>query len=206
MKKTYKFDRYKNGNKMAQGCLTFADSAEEAIENAARLYAAEGGKQVLVLTDTDELTADRDRLRDEVQALSQKWLNKEAECNELLAIKSERDRLRAELEAAVKDRASLATLIFNAHVRAFGSRHYEYVDPATTCDLLVADILATQHERDSATARAEAAEAALAELREVGRAVVDRWDSPKWKDQPHTAEFINKLRAAIDAARKEPKP
>ncbi len=53
-------------------------------------------------------------------------------------------------------------------------------------------------------------EAALAEAREdsarlltTGQAVLDRWDSPKWKDQDPTAKVINELRAAIDAARKE---
>jgi hypothetical protein len=35
------------------------------------------------------------------------------------------------------------------------------------------------------------------ELLATGQAVVDRWDSPLWKDQPHTAEFINALRQAI---------
>lgn len=46
-------------------------------------------------------------------------------------------------------------------------------------------------------ARAEAAESALAELQQAGQAVVDRWDSPAWKDQPHTAEVINRLRDVI---------
>lgn len=33
----------------------------------------------------------------------------------------------------------------------------------------------------------------------AARAVVQRWDSPKWKDEPHTAEYIDSLRAAIEA-------
>lgn len=36
-------------------------------------------------------------------------------------------------------------------------------------------------------------------LRAAAQAVVDRWDSPQWKDQPHTAEFINRLRRALEA-------
>lgn len=36
-------------------------------------------------------------------------------------------------------------------------------------------------------------------LREAAQAVVDRWDSPKWKDEPHTAVFIVRLRAALAA-------
>lgn len=38
------------------------------------------------------------------------------------------------------------------------------------------------------------------QLLAAGRAVVDRWNSPLWKDQPHTAEFIAKLNDAIKQA------
>lgn len=34
-------------------------------------------------------------------------------------------------------------------------------------------------------------------LLKAAEAVVDRWDTPLWKDVPHTAEFINELRTAI---------
>ena len=34
-------------------------------------------------------------------------------------------------------------------------------------------------------------------LIDAGKAVVERWDSPKWKDLPHTAEYINELRNVI---------
>lgn len=37
------------------------------------------------------------------------------------------------------------------------------------------------------------------DLRAAAQAVVDRWDSPQWKDEPHTAEFINRLRRALEA-------
>ena len=33
----------------------------------------------------------------------------------------------------------------------------------------------------------------------AAKAVVARWDSPSWKDLPHTAEYINDLRSAIAA-------
>lgn len=42
--------------------------------------------------------------------------------------------------------------------------------------------------------------AAAPELLSAAIAVVERWDSPTWKDQPHTAEYINALRAAIAKA------
>ena len=35
------------------------------------------------------------------------------------------------------------------------------------------------------------------DLIESAKAVVERWDSPLWKDQPHTAEYIHRLREAI---------
>ena len=34
-------------------------------------------------------------------------------------------------------------------------------------------------------------------LVEAAQAVVDRWDSPLWKDMPHTREFIGRLRDAL---------
>lgn len=37
----------------------------------------------------------------------------------------------------------------------------------------------------------------MSELRQAAQAVVDRWDTPLWKDAPRTAEFIDRLRAAL---------
>lgn len=36
-------------------------------------------------------------------------------------------------------------------------------------------------------------------LQKAAQAVIDRWNSPSWKDQPHTAEYIEELRKALDA-------
>ena len=36
-------------------------------------------------------------------------------------------------------------------------------------------------------------------LQKAAQALIDRWDSPDWKDQPHTAEYIAELRKALDA-------
>lgn len=38
-----------------------------------------------------------------------------------------------------------------------------------------------------------------AALIEAARAVVQRWDSPLWKQAEHTGEFIHRLRMALDA-------
>lgn len=35
------------------------------------------------------------------------------------------------------------------------------------------------------------------ELRDAARSVIDRWDTPHWKDVPATAEYIGRLRAAL---------
>jgi len=46
-------------------------------------------------------------------------------------------------------------------------------------------------------------------LAEAARAVIDRWDSPMWKDAPHTGEYIHALRQALasyEAAQAEAKP
>lgn len=34
-------------------------------------------------------------------------------------------------------------------------------------------------------------------LRKAAQAVVDRWDTPLWKDVPATANYINELREAL---------
>jgi hypothetical protein len=45
--------------------------------------------------------------------------------------------------------------------------------------------------------RAETAERRCAELVAKAQAVVDRWDTPLWKDVPATAVFINELRTTL---------
>ena len=37
-----------------------------------------------------------------------------------------------------------------------------------------------------------------AALRSAAQAVIDRWDTPLWKDVPATATYINRLRAAME--------
>ena len=36
-------------------------------------------------------------------------------------------------------------------------------------------------------------------LQKAAQAVIARWDSPAWKDQPHTGVYIEELRKALDA-------
>ena len=60
----------------------------------------------------------------------------------------------------------------------------------------VLTMLAAQIRRGDATARREDQ---CQQLLETGKAVVARWDSPRWKDVGHTGEFIASLREAIAA-------
>lgn len=64
----------------------------------------------------------------------------------------------------------------------------------TACVNTVADA-----SRISALCRwAKKQDEALESLREAAQAVVNRWDTPLWKDVPAPAEFINKLRAELE--------
>ena len=37
----------------------------------------------------------------------------------------------------------------------------------------------------------------MTDLRTAAQALVDRWDTPLWKDTPHTGKYIDALRAAL---------
>jgi len=45
--------------------------------------------------------------------------------------------------------------------------------------------------------------AAIPDIYDAAQAVVERWDSPLWKNLPHTKEYIDELRAALAKARGE---
>ena len=45
----------------------------------------------------------------------------------------------------------------------------------------------------------DAKNAEIERLRTAAQAVVDRWDTPPWKDAPATAIYINTLRNALEA-------
>jgi len=44
----------------------------------------------------------------------------------------------------------------------------------------------------------------MSDLHKAAQALVDRWDTPLWKDAPHTGQYIDALRAAL--AQPEPYP
>ena len=57
--------------------------------------------------------------------------------------------------------------------------------------------LASDGQAQMAYEEQERLEAKLAKVSKSGQAVVDRWDSIDWKDQNHTADYINDLRATL---------
>ena len=76
---------------------------------------------------------------------------------------------------------------------------YELAD-----DLVVAGLIDNSAEVEQAAERLDTLTVTIRGLEtqrdmliEAAQAVIDRWDSPLWKDLPHTAESINALRAAI---------
>ena len=44
----------------------------------------------------------------------------------------------------------------------------------------------------------------MSKLRKAAQDLVDRWDTPLWKDAPHTGVFIDTLRAALEQPEQEP--
>ena len=68
----------------------------------------------------------------------------------------------------------------------------------TMLDLLGEAAFGLEAERDDLRAKLIVTEHHVVRLQERARAVVERWDGPKWKDLPHTAVFIHALRDVID--------
>jgi hypothetical protein len=95
------------------------------------------------------------------------------------------DREREDFEAAVK--------------RASGLEYLSPYDAMLHGWLAGRSALATEAQppADTVTLGREEYEAVLS----AGEALIARWDSPLWKDLPHTAEYIEDLREAITAAR-----
>jgi len=44
----------------------------------------------------------------------------------------------------------------------------------------------------------------MSDLRKAAQALVDRWDTPLWKDAPHTGQYIDDLRAALAQPKRKP--
>lgn len=75
-------------------------------------------------------------------------------------------------------------------------------------DRMLQEILSLRQERDKAhqywqiaEGRCDALQERIDSLLTTGNAVVERWDSPLWKDLPHTGESIHALREAIAKAK-----
>jgi hypothetical protein len=55
------------------------------------------------------------------------------------------------------------------------------------------------HRADALRLRIENYEALLRQALEASQALIDRWDSPDWKDLPHTGTYILQLRKLVVA-------
>jgi len=44
----------------------------------------------------------------------------------------------------------------------------------------------------------------MSDLRKAAQTLVDRWNTPAWKDAPHTGQYIDALRAALAQPEQEP--
>ena len=76
-------------------------------------------------------------------------------------------------------------------------------DPALANEMLNRDVstaVVSSSEWTDVSAEDARLIAAAPELLAAGQALVERWDTPNWKDAKHTGESINKLRAAIAKA------
>lgn len=107
--------------------------------------------------------------------------------------------IRSELAAAKEQRWQLESLIVDAHFRAFGARHYAYVDPKSACDLLVADIAATQHEREKAEAENAALKAHVERLRGAFKRIMTTDENGNSMNWPEIDEMVRPLLAATPA-------
>ena len=58
----------------------------------------------------------------------------------------------------------------------------------------------TSEDVDAMQLDLQSREREIEELREAAQALVDRWETPLWKDAPATATFIHRLRDALSSA------
>lgn len=127
----------------------------------------------------EAITAERDHLRAKLEALADTYAASADVSGKRIA------ELEAIAAAAQKSRGELESLITDAHFKAFGSRQYAYVDCRSACDLLVAEIAATQHERDSAIAKLSAAETQS----RIDRQLAETLEARALADAVRIAEF-----------------
>ena len=110
---------------------------------------------------------------------------------------------RAMLKAAPKppitDNTELLKLVQDvvrvALEKAYECNEINGYDNAFDIDLILDDVDASCFENLITSAVPN-----NTELLSAAKNVIERWDSPLWKDLPHTGEAINRLRKAIERA------
>ena len=71
------------------------------------------------------------------------------------------------------------------------------------CDKWNAECDAMREDNKRLADVAQALESKLEGLIDAAQAVIDRWETPMWKDVPPTADYIYRLRDAVVAAKGE---
>ena len=88
-----------------------------------------------------------------------------------------------------------------SHSHAINDRdHY-----SALCDKWNAECDAMREDNKRLASVAQAHESKLEGLFDAAQAVVERWETPMWKDVPPTADYIYRLRDAVAAASGETK-
>lgn len=169
----------------------YAESCREnypALAHDCASYAASAG----ITAERDQLRAEVERLRGEVDDAGAQKVFWESEA---IDMRSAMFAATARAEAAEGRAAGLCRALCDT-VKASGG----VARDGLSDEFLILGVPAEMAARKKAQ---KAAEHTVAGLRRAGQAVVDRWDSPKWKDQDPTAKVINELRAALAASSDE---
>lgn len=119
----------------------------------------------------------------------------------------ERNEAIALIEALEAERDALVAAAYDVAAKAVESIHAYTASPsarlgiAATKDEAIDRIRALTPDDARATLDrmiANAVEAETASLRTAAQAVLDRWDSPRWKDAGPTADVMADLRKALE--------
>lgn len=159
---------------------------------------------------------DAEQLRERIAYEVESWNRRPAPADQERAerlievLRIERDTARAQKDHLVKLLTSIHALLYPRPITTPEGRTYVFQLPADDAQRFMRDISQRIHEIPEKLAEVAPAAGAdglpkgwrpapASDLRAAAQAVVDRWDSPQWKDEPHTAEFINRLRRALEA-------
>lgn len=94
-------------------------------------------------------------------------------------------------KARAKGRSSKEFIEFASSIFDYWQKFYD-----TAVEL---DIRDKETRNELIELRQQLAQQPSVDVLDAAKAVVERWDTPLWKDVPHTAIFIHKLRDSLQA-------